>query len=538
MFPRMNVRSLVLATAVGFLGSQAIAETPQVTAERIDTLLAKEFPGLRTEAAPRIDDAAFLRRSSLDLIGELPTAEQLAAFALDGAADKRTAAVERLLANPLYGQNWARYWRDVILFRRSDDRALLVSNALVLHLTDELNKNVSWDKIARDFITATGDVRDDGKTAIIVSQMGETADITSEVSRIFLGVQIQCAQCHNHPTDRWKREQFHELAAFFPRLTIRPVMSDTKRSFEVVSVNQAPFRAPMNNRPTGKLEHYMPDLNDPSARGTLMQPIFFATGQKLESGASDEERRGKLAEWITDRGDRWFAKALVNRLWSELIGQGFVEPVDDLGPDRKAIAPQTFDYLATQFTDNGYDVKWLLRTILATSAYQRQSRSRESLEQTPFVATCSQRLRADQLFNAVTAVFGIPESPDQGYQGPGRAMSTPRGQMQQAFGYDPSLRRDDLTGSIPQALWMMNSPTINRPLADRYSGSGLGQLVANEKNDEIVVVELYLKILAREPKSGEMKTCLEHVRTTSNRNEAFEDIIWALLNSTEFLHRR
>ncbi len=195
------------------------------------------------------------------------------------------------------------------------------------------------------------------------------------MSRIFLGIQIQCAQCHDHPTDRWKREQFHELAAFFPRIAVRPVRVDGKRrSFEVVSFDKGNSK---KRRPRGgNLEHHMPDLEHPEETGKLMQPVFFVTGQKLDAGVPDAERRETVADWMTSRENRWFAKAFVNRMWSELVGRGFYEPVDDIGPDRQCSAPKTLNYLSNRFAANKYDVKWLLATITSTEAYGRQSRSR------------------------------------------------------------------------------------------------------------------------------------------------------------------
>src|SRR5262249_9266542 len=146
-------------------------------------------------------------------------------------------------------------------------------------------------------------------------------------------------------TDRWKREQFHQLAAFFPRVTVRP-QQEPQRTFLVVGVNfERPGRRG-NQRPGGKMEHYMPDLKDPSAKGTRMNPVFFATGQKLEPGTSDTERRETIARWITAPKNEWFAKAFVNRIWAELVGEGFYEPIDDLGPDKDCTAPQTMTLLA------------------------------------------------------------------------------------------------------------------------------------------------------------------------------------------------
>jgi len=514
---------------------------PGAVAKRVDKLLAKEMFGgdTKTQPAPPADDQTFLRRASLDIIGVPPTPAEITAFSLDASPDKRGAAVERLLASGRFGDNWARYWRDVIMYRRTEERALLASASLVAFLTDALNNDPHWDKIAKKFITASGDVREEGATGLIMAQMGGAEDTTAEVSRIFMGIQIQCAQCHDHPTDRWKREQFHELAAFFPRVSVRPVKVDGKRrSFAVVSVDRSGRKRP--NKPgRGALEHFMPDLKHPEQDGKLMTPVFFVTGQKLDTGLTDIQRREQIADWITARGDHWFAKAFVNRMWSELVGRGFYEPVDDIGPDRHCSAPQTLDYLAERFAGSGYNVKWLFRTITASEAYGRQSRSRADDAAAPFVAACPQRLRGDQLFNALVEVLDISEGkPDDGKANYRNVMSGPRGQVNRTFGYDPSSLRDDVAGSIPQALFLMNSPELARAMNGRQRSTSLGRLLRDVPEDKDLVAELYLRCLAREPKPTELATCLDHVRGSGDRTEAFEDILWALVNSTEFLNRK
>ncbi|MEX0678808.1 MAG: DUF1549 domain-containing protein [Pirellulales bacterium] len=533
--------------AAGFCGwllapcAPAAELDPQQVTRRVDELLAQEMFGgdARSQPAPRSDDQTFLRRANLDLIGVPPSPEEITAFALDASPDKRARVVERLLASQRFGDNWARYWRDVIMYRRTEDRALLAGPTLVAFLASALNGNPRWDEIARSFMTAAGDVRGNGATALIMAQMGSAEDTTAEVSRIFMGIQIQCAQCHNHPTDRWKREQFHELAAFFPRISIRPVKVDGKRrSFAVVSVDRGGRKRPNNPR-QGSLEHFMPDLDHPEQDGKLMTPVFFVTGQKLEAGVTDVERREKIAEWITARDNRWFAKAFVNRTWSELVGRGFYEPIDDIGPDRQCAAPETLDYLADRFAESRYDVKWLFRVITASEAYGRQSRSRTLDQAARFVASCPQRLRGDQLFNALVEVLDLPEEPPapdgENYR---NALAGPRGQVNRTFGYDPSMLRDDVAGSIPQALFLMNSPELARAMGGRQRGTSLGRLLAEVPEDKDLVGELYLRCLAREPKPTELATCLDHVRAADDRTEAYEDILWALVNSTEFLNRK
>ena len=534
---------LVAIATLGVL-SQAFATEPVELSAKVDQSLRSEVPFANAaKASPgRVGDEIFLRRASLDLVGRIPTPEQITAFVLDPSPDKRDNAVQRLLADSHYGENWGRYWRDVIMYRKTEERAQIIAGPLEDYLVKSLNDNKPWSQIATDFITALGDANENGAVGLIMAQQGQPEEVTAEVSRIFLGVQIQCAQCHDHPTDRWKREQFHELTAFFPRVAsrIQFVMGQPPVTEVSVTDNAARpmFRRPMMMRRFGTPEHYMPDLQDPQARGTLMTPVLFATGQKLTLGTIDADRRGTLAKWITAEDNPYFAQALVNRLWSELCGEGFYEPVDDMGPDRHATAPQTLDVLAKEFAVGGYDVKWLLRTIMATEMYQLPSAPRRGPEEPAFQANVAQRLRADQLFDNLLHVLEASEPPRMP-AGPGGLygrFAGPRGQFTTAFGYDPSQRRDEIAGSIPQALTMMNSPLVNSALR----GTGrtmLARLLGEIQDDKALVVELYLKTLAREPSQSEVTTCLAFVKEVNNRTEAFEDILWGLVNSTEFLHR-
>ena len=202
---------------------------PQPTAAaatRVDELLQKELLQTADNLAPASDDATFLRRVSLDITGELPSLKEINQFSADPNPNKRADVVEKLLASEEYGRNWGRYWRDVIMYRRTEDRALIGANSLEKYLTEQLNTGTGWHKITTDLLTATGNVAEDGRNGLILAQQAETEETAAEVSRIFLGIQIQCAQCHDHPSDKWKREQFHELAAFVPRIRLRPIIED------------------------------------------------------------------------------------------------------------------------------------------------------------------------------------------------------------------------------------------------------------------------------------------------------------------------
>jgi hypothetical protein len=526
----------------GGVSVRAIEPVAQVAA-RASRVLREEVPLANGEktAQQRIGDQQFLRRVSLDLVGRLPTPEQITVFALDPAADKRQRVVAELLGDPRYGQNWGRYWRDVIMYRKTEERQqFLVGIPLEPYLADSLNENKPWSQIATEFITATGGANSNGACGLIVAQQGQPEEIVGEVSRIFLGVQIQCAQCHDHPTDRWTREQFHQLAAFFPRVASQPsrLMQGTLPEITVTVVDRTPlfnFR-PMNMRVRGTPEHRMSDPKDPQGEGKLMQPVFFATGDSLPVGTVDAERRGSLARWMTQPENPFFAKAFVNRMWAELTGEGFYEPVDDLGPDRTATAPRTLEVLANDFAASGYDIKRLFRVILSTDLYQCQSGPRRGPEEPPMQHNVAQRLRADQVFDNVLQALELREPVPAGAGPFGRFNRGPRALFTATFGYDPSSRRDEVQSSIPQALALMNRADI----ASELRGSGntmLGRKLAAIGDNEALVQELYLQVLGREPTSSEVAASLQYVAGISNRAEAFEDLLWALLNSAEFLHR-
>lgn len=513
--------------------------SPEDAAHRLNLLLKKEL-GVSAEQSPRVSDEVFLRRVTLDLLGRNPTTEEIVLFSLDTSADKRTSMVRRLLADTDYGRNWARYWRDVIFYRKTEERSGIAMGACESYLMDEFNKNTPWDRIASAFITASGDVQEQGSTALIMAQAGKPEETVAEVSRIFMGIQIQCAQCHDHPTDRWKREQFHELAAFFPRVAIRRDASTRPPKFSVVvndRESNAGRRANANQRVVGTPEHRMPDKDDPTAAGTTMQPVFFVNGKSMPTGTKDADRRGALAQWVTSGDNPWFAKAMVNRMWSEFVGEGFYEPIDDLGPDRTCTAEQSLDFLALEFFRSGYDVKWLLNTIVLTDSYQRISRARRSEGEVAFQANVPQRLRGDQVFQMLADLFSIPEAGmAAGPNRPGAPIRSPRGQFNAVFGFDPSAPREEIAGSVPQALVMMNHPLVRAGI-DGNRGK-LASMLQKIKDDEELIVELYMQTLARQPTEKEIATCRDYVREVDRRQEAYEDIFWSLVNSTEFLHRR
>lgn len=583
------------------LAADAEARSSSHVAAEVDRLLGQHLKDAETPAAALTSDEDFLRRVTLDLAGTLPSAAEVTLFGLNPDPEKRSKLIDQLLSEDEHAQNWARYWRDVVFSRATEMRSRIAQPTFERWMRDQLKSNRKWDEIATDLITATGDVREAGETGLVFAHGGEADELASETSRIFLGIQIQCANCHDHPSDIWVRDNFHQLAAYFPRIRVRLVRDDNRRSFEVVSFNvpdgrqrrrrvnpeflmrrfdanrdgkltkeevkDSPFARVFdnilrrgdsnndkaislaelkklpepNNANRGSSEHYMPDLSNPASRGKRVDPVFFVTKTESESGLSDLDRRAELASILTSKENPWFARAIVNRIWAELLGEGFYMPIDDLGPQRNANFPDVLAALTDGFTANDYDLQWLFRTIVNTQAYQREIRARDASDTSlPFASAAPTRLRSDQLYSALIDVLGYRETNRPtgqrgggGYRGP----QTGRGQFAVLFGFDPSTPQADITGSVPQALFMMNSGIVNNGI--RGDGNTrLGRLLQKYDDNNDALSELYLMVLSREPSAAEVKIATEYLEEVGNRREAFEDLMWSLLNSSEFLSKR
>jgi hypothetical protein len=517
----------------------------------IDATLEQELAKAGRELSPITKDEDFLRRVTIDLTGKPPTPDKLDEFLKDTDAAKRAKVIDALLGTEDYARNWARYWRDVIGYHAINQQRFGLGVADFENwMTEQLQKNVHWDKVATELITAKGSVREDGRTYLIFAQNENNTpnlpvNLASEVTRVFMGIQIACAQCHDHPYDEWKREQFHEIAAFFARtVVVREDQSDLG-SFTVKSTDDfrrggAPGKAA--NKVGGRFsrEHQMPDKDDPEKKH-MMHPQFLL-GQTPAQELPDVERRALFAQYVTDKSDPWFARAYVNRIWSELMGEGFYEPVDDIGPGREARFPMIVNRLSSAWRASDYDVKWLFRLIMNTDAYQREIRPTDpSAESSPFASVCPTRLTADQIFDSLATTLGVVDNVGPLGRLPGpQARRGPvgmRGEISAAFGVDPSTPFDEVQGTIPQALFMINSPSLANYI--RAQGDTLlGRLLPVYDNDEELIRLLYKRILARVPTDTEMKTCLEHIKEVDNRREAFEDLLWSLVNSTEFITKR
>ncbi len=526
----------------------------------LDSLIDKTLAAAKTEAARRTTDEEFVRRVFLDVTGELPGPDQIISFCRNRDREKRGKLIEYLLVSRDYAENWARYWRDVVEYHSVVmNRNKIRSDVFVSWLADEFAKNAPWDEIATKMIVAEGANDKFGAVNFAIAQQdGSPVEMAGEVSRIFLGVQIQCAQCHDHPTDSWKRKQFHEFAAFFAGNRVRREVKG--EDGKVLNAQQAKKAMQTKGQPQPKPyfvlftqpkpKYTMPDLKDPQKQIPVIPRFFLASStDSIPEGLSATELRRLAASYITGQDNPWFARAYVNRIWYVLMGDAFYNPVDDLGPDRTANAPEIINTLADEWAKGGYDIRWLFRVILNSKAYQREIRSvNTKTGRTPFAANCASRLRADQIYDALGHALDLPIDANgaggmfkgivkkvaaQAKRGP----LTPRDALNKLFGADPSLPNDDVLGTIPQALFLMNSPQVNRALEAR-PGTMLGQLLMSTPDNRAVLESLYLRVLARRPTTSEVESCGRYLTAIGDRKTGFEDILWALVNSTEFVSRR
>jgi hypothetical protein len=572
---------------------------PTLTSAELDNLVARYLTknDPKVDPAPITTDVEFVRRVYFDLIGRPPTPEEFVAFVRDRSHDKRGRLIDHLLNRPEWARNWAAYWRDVIKFHATNENLARVRfDQLEEWLAGQLQANRPWDEIVTKMITATGRNDENGAVAFPLAYEAQPVEMAGEVSRVFLGVQIQCAQCHDHKTDSWKRRQFHEFAAFFAGARQRQVQQGGMGQLPVVEVVAQP-----------RARYAMPDKENP-ARQIPVSPRFFlaAAGAKesdpaLPASLGPEKRRELAASYITGQDNPWFARAFINRTWYALMGEAFYEPIDDMGPERTPRAPEVLEPLADQWQRGGYDIRWLYRTLLNTQAYQRRVRSTASAAgKTPFASGCPSRLRADQVFEALAEALGLPrdaegnptlpppnnnKNPRPGAparakaapvslgnpasaasRGPGAPpagkgaakkaaeaaglpvagakkagaafrLGGPRVLFERIFGVDPSIPNDDVLGTIPQALFMMNGGLVNNRIAAR-PGTVLGEILAAAPDERSALNALYLRVLSRHPTPKEVEVCDRYLAAVGNPREAFEDIYWSLINSTEFLTRR
>jgi hypothetical protein len=498
--------------------SRAVAS---LTPPQLDDLLEAKADGMAD--VPQTSGEEFLRRASLDLIGRQPTRDELLAFVADESSDKRSVAIERLLASEDYGHNWANYWSDVIGSRQQEPELTFHDyKPFKKWLADEFNAGASWDEITFRMLTARGKVGQNPEATFIGFHQGDANRLAGETTRVFLSVKIACAECHDHPFVDMPQETFHGMAAFFARTEAKIAQLDSN-GIEVKSKTKGEQKIP------GK-------------KGEM--PPTPLAGDALELGADDLVRRAVLAHWITSGDNPYFARAYVNRIWSRLMGRGFADPVDDFGEDTLFVLPEVHQAVADHFIASGFNHREMCRLVMNTRAYGRALTESASSDSDSLAAVNTKPLRGDEVFDSLVAAIGLENitPPRENKTGAVRFPPPPkstRDLVNAAFGYDPSFPDKLVLRSMKQAMFMMNNQQLGAAIDTApETETFLAKLIAEEGDDEQAIVRLYQHVLARNPTDKELKIVLAHVEEVNDRPAAFEDILWSLLNSAEFTTRK
>ncbi len=498
----------------------------------IDTAVFMNLKELGIPPSPVCDDATFLRRVSLDIAGRLPTEAETKAFLADTAADKRDRWIDELLRSPDYADFFAGKWTAVLKNRRDDASDLAANFAFHAWVRDSLLANKPYDQFVRELLAATGTVLGNPPVAWY-KRVKEPKDQIEDVAQLFLGVRMQCAQCHHHPFERWSQDDYYSLAAFFAQVGRKP--SGTRDEDLIFHKRGVATATNMKSR-------------------AALKPAAF--GDPMPAIAPDEDPRLRLADWMKSPTNPFFAKALVNRYWKHFFQRGLIEPEDDIRDSNPPSNPELLAALESHFVKSGFDLKDLVRTIARSNAYQLSAtpNSHNVGDRQNYSRYYPRRLPAEVLLDAIdqlaetrTDFANLPAGtravalPDNSYNRSSpflRVFGRPEGQSVCECERVQS-------SSLAQSLHLVNAPDIKGKLAS--AGGRAERLAKDARPAEERVKELYRAAFAREPKAEELKTALAYLAETRltaagkpvdpqrAARENWQDLMWALISAKEFL---
>jgi len=551
---------LGLSATFGDSATFAAGDSDADVIERVNTYIERSWQANGIEPSPRASDGEWARRVTLDVVGHIPSYERLMNFLEDDLPDKRAKYVDALLNDPDYVRHWTNIWANLLVGRAADGDN---RRALERWLRRALYRNMPYNEFVYELISAEGSVQENGAVAYVASHLNENAvPATSRTSRLFLGLQVQCTQCHNHPFNDWKQSQFWSMNGFF-RGTRRQGGNDDN-----------PLR--LTDNPTKQLISY-------EKRNGLLQMTRrqFVDGTTVTMD-NEAEPREQLAKLVTDPGKPYMARALVNRMWGHFFGYGFTRPIDDMGPHNPPSHPELLEYLTTQFKESGYDVKRLIRWITRSRPYNLTSTYGEhnamdnpSAGNTPlFSKMYLKQFTAEQLYDSLL----IATDADKSGRTSGQAQKQRRAWLRQfvrAFGTDENDEATTFNGTIPQALLLMNGNLIQsavngkqgsflRKVLDAPGGDlralndddgkrrrprrGVRRRLRSkaalkrlrERQAKAIpkrIETLFLVTLARKPTQTEMESFDAAYKEAGYTDPivGLQDVFWALLNSNEFI---
>ena len=486
----------------------------------VDELVYAKLKKLRIAPSENAPDAAFLRRVYVDIIGKLPTPVEVAEFEADLSTGKRERVINELIDRTEFADMWVMKWGELLRVRSQPQNAGYFSVKNTKGYYDWLRKqivnNVPVDKMVKELLASNGSTFEN-PAANYYKLETQTLQTTENVAQVFMGMRLQCAQCHNHPFDRWTMDDYYSFAAFFTQV-------GRKRG-------EDPRDTIVYNRGSGEQRHIVTRQN--------AKPKFL--GGEYPEIKPGQDRRAVLADWIASPKNPFFARNLVNIVWAHFMGKGIIDPVDDVRVSNPPSNPELLDELARRFTESNYDFKQLTRDICNSRTYQLSTRANDSnsSDEKNFSKAAIRRLRAEVLFDAINQVTENTEKFQRMARGQG-AVQIYDGRVSNYFLTTFGRAKRDtvcacevvMDPSLSQALHLMNGDTVNNKI---ISGGVVKKLVASKKSPKDITDELYMRALARKPTKEEWAKLEPFFTDQKGWETALNDLFWSLLNSKEFM---
>ncbi|MFN9292582.1 MAG: DUF1549 and DUF1553 domain-containing protein [Planctomyces sp.] len=538
VLPALALQSLhgVLLADEVVAGRPAAAAGADVSrGEFIDQQIRQGWTDNEIEASPLASDEEWVRRVYLDLVGRIPTLTEAREFLADKNARKRAMLVDALLENEDYVRNFTTIWANNSIGRGAPQR--VSRTGMEKFYREAFAKNRPWNEIVVDILTASGHYEENGAVNYILAQMqmpDDAVQLTAMTTRLFLGLQVQCTQCHNHPFNKWQQDQFWEFNSFFRQVDKRDHRKlDPKTGQQVDDYSEVVWK-----EFTGPVYY--------EKRSGMMQVAFPRfQGHEVDPGVG-VDRRSELAKLITEpAGDEpaQLAQAMVNRTWSHFFGYGFTRPVDDMGPHNPASHPELLKRLSREFVAANYDVKQLIRWIVSSEAYQLSSQYGEKNriddpaagEMPLFSHMYLKSMQAEQLYDSLIVASNAHQSGNGSWSAQEEQRRRWMQQFVVAFDNDENDESTTFNGTIPQALMMMNSELIDKACSVER-GSFLFEQMSSPGAETQKINDLYMAALTRRPTRAEMTKMQKALaRYGAAKLNGYQDMFWALLNSNEFI---
>ncbi|WP_439625453.1 DUF1549 and DUF1553 domain-containing protein [Gemmata sp.] len=485
-------------------------------ANYVDTGVNNKLKKLRIEPSGVCSDEVFVRRVYLDVIGQLPTPEEYARFMVSTLPDKRTLLVDELLDRKEFAELWVLKWAELLQIRSSNQVSYKSMLLYYNWLQDKIARNVPTDEWVKELLGANGGTFKNPVTNYYQLET-DVLKVTENVAQVFMGMRVQCAQCHNHPFDRWTQDDYYGFAAFFTQIGRKA--GDDPRELIVFNSGGGEVNHPVRGRP---------------------MPAKFLGGT-APADVAGKDRRVVLANWLASPENPYFAKNLSNIVWAHFFGQGIINEVDDVRISNPASNQELLDELGKRFTGYKYDFKKLVRDICTSQTYQRSTQPTKTNESDTrnFARGPIRRIRAETMLDLITQVTDT-KNKFQGLPNGARAVQIADGGVTTYFltTFGRPTRETvcscevRLEPTLSQSLHLLNGGTVEPKIAQ---GGLVAKMLQEKKTPPQIIEHLYVRCLSRAPTAAEMKTLTDMVTANPNKQQALEDVFWAIMNSREFM---